>query len=441
MADTQTQTSSSNPQPNISKAIGVLGLLIGMAIVPPIFSRIFAVGALESNESNGLWVFSIGFILLSLALFKWGTARTEKVGLVFFSVIILISIELTARFSYNVLAPESTKQRLALAAEKTADEFMAYKGHPFVVFTGVEGVSLVGNQQNETAAKFNKQGFIGDDFVMGKSPDVVRVATLGGSTTARGYPKKMNSYLNASSSTEFEVLNFGMSFWTTAHSMVNFTLNVVDYQPDYVVVHHAWNDSKPRNVAAEDFRNDYSHVLTYFHEPEIPDKWPIKVSLIYRYFRFFHSLLPTWAYLENATTLEKPKPTGALYSNTRELEPYERNLRTIIDLAIMREMRVLLVTQPHSHDESILYYFAAEHIDQCNEIARGLAQEYGDQVAFLDLDSAMSGKMDSVFVDVGHMNPEGMQVKAELIGQAILNDIELQVLTTTNNDGDSPSSP
>lgn len=441
MADTQTQDSTNKPQPTISKAIGMLGVFLGLMIIPPLFSRIFAVGMLESSETNMLWLFSIGFILLSLALFKWGTARTEKVGLVFFSVIILISIELSARFAYNVLAPESTKNRLALAAEKTADEFMAYKGHPFVVFTGVEGVSLVGNQQNETAAKFNKQGFIGDDFVMEKRPDVVRVATLGGSTTARGYPEKMDAFLNEASSTKFEVLNFGMSYWTTAHSIVNFTLNVVDYQPDYVVVHHAWNDSKPRNVAAKDFRNDYSHVLTYFHEPEIPDKWPIKVSLIYRYFRFFHSLLPTWAYLENATTLEKPKPSGPLYSNPRELEPYERNLRTIIDLAILRNMRVLLVTQPHSHDESILYYFAAEHIDQCNEIARKLASEYDDQIAFFDLDSSMSGKMDSVFVDVGHMNPGGMKIKAEFIGQAILNDLQIRESAATNNDEGSPSSP
>jgi hypothetical protein len=52
----------------------------------------------------------------------------------------------------------------------------------------------------------------------------------------------MEDYLNAHASAgdgRFEVLNFGLGFYTTAHSLVNYVLNVVDYHPGYLVIHHA----------------------------------------------------------------------------------------------------------------------------------------------------------------------------------------------------------
>jgi hypothetical protein len=42
-------------------------------------------------------------------------------------------------------------------------------------------------------------------------------------------------------------MNFGHPYWTTNHSVVNFMLNVLDFHPDFVVIHHGWNEERARN--------------------------------------------------------------------------------------------------------------------------------------------------------------------------------------------------
>ena len=102
------------------------------------------------------------------------------------------------------------------------------------------------------------------------------------------------------------------------------------------------------------------------------------------------------------------------------LYPYERNLRTMIDFSILRGIRVVLTTQPHS--TGIRYGDRISHMIQCNAILQKLAKEYGNKIVFVDVDKAITGKMERVFQDLGHMNQEGITFKARLIGEAILFD-------------------
>ena len=106
------------------------------------------------------------------------------------------------------------------------------------------------------------------------------------------------------------------------------------------------------------------------------------------------------------------------------MKPYRRNIETIIDLAIRRNIKPVLTTQPHTVNEKLAHYYIYPHVDQCNAIARELRGVYGDAVIFVDLDSMMTGKMDEVFLDLGHMNDTGISFKAEQIGGAILQDFK-----------------
>ena len=233
----------------------------------------------------------------------------------------------------------------------------------------------------------------------------------------------MEEYLNDrkdEDSYHFEAMNFGMGWYTSAHSVINFVLNVIDFSPDYVILHDGWNEGFVRNVPASEFRGDYAHALTYFHEPYIVDKYPIRVSVLYRYVKQRLTAEPDWVFLDTAI-LKKIKRTELEWKNLNELNPYRRNIKTIVDLANLRGIRVVLSTQPHSTDPQVLSkYDGAVHMDQANNIVREVYKEYQDNVLFVDLDVLMTGKMNKVFEDLGHMDVDGTKFQAEQFGKVIL---------------------
>lgn len=404
--------------------VSLIGLITSVLLIPFIFNRYLAVTPLLDREWEALAVFcgimsgvaAITFLLRRKLPMWW--------ALLYFGLLLLINLELGARLLVHYTISFEKRQALGDAANRTYLDYTAYKGHPFLGFTGRPSVELKGNQNLGNLAAFNNFGFAGRDFQIPKPPNTIRVVAMGGSTTICGYPAFTETFLNTHTgdSLKFEVLNFGMTYWTSAHTAVNFILNVIDFQPDYVIFHHAWNEDKARNVPEELFRNDYSHAITYFHEPEIHDKWPLRISMIYRGIQMKLGIQPEWASLGAATTVKDLPVVQPLYSNKNELYPFMRNIRTIIDLAGVRGIRVMLVTQPHSTDPNIPYYYAHEMIDQGNEVVREIAAQYGKQVAFFDLDSLMTGHYNEVFIDLGHMNEEGIKFKGEQVGAALLND-------------------
>ena len=131
--------------------------------------------------------------------------------------------------------------------------------------------------------------------------------------------------------------------------------------------------------------------------------------------------------LEPATTIARERKEP-LYNNHWDLYPYERNIKTILDLANVRGTRVVLTTQPHSTDPEIPIYWAHDAIDDGNDIMRRIRQEYLQQALFVDLDSMMTGTQNALFKDLGHLHPEGIRMKAEAIGAAIAEDVLNPVL-------------
>lgn len=65
----------------------------------------------------------------------------------------------------------------------------------------------------------------------------------------------------------------------------------------------------------------------------------------------------------------------------------------------------------------------AKQIDQANEVMRDIASSYSSDVIFIDLDDMMTGKMESVFVDLAHVTEAGRKAKADVIGEAIMQDL------------------
>ncbi len=101
-----------------------------------------------------------------------------------------------------------------------------------------------------------------------KSPDVVRIACLGGSTTMRKYPAHLQRVLNRRpGNLKFEVMDFGCNGWTLMESTINFLIRVSAFQPDIVLLHHAANESPPRQWP--NYKPDYSHFRKSWNNPRL----------------------------------------------------------------------------------------------------------------------------------------------------------------------------
>jgi GDSL-like Lipase/Acylhydrolase family len=430
------------------KFVSGYALIISLLIAPPIFERFFAMLYLFQGERVILWIASV--LLMSISLYGFfGRLRPTWVYFVLFNLLLLISVELGARSAVKLFFPNK-EVSLARRANFTYDELRRSVGHPFLQFNGLP--STTGNQvlgwyfsnlnsstgENKSdknkeikyefgnLSTFNNLGFVGRDFAYAKPPGVIRIAALGASTTADGYPAMLEEYLNArvaAQSNRFEVMNFGHGYWTSAHVLVNFVLNVIDFAPDYVIIHQAANDEDARASEAE-FRGDYSHHLKVFQPPRIVDRYILRVSVPYRALKFYLNPNPEWMFIEGASRIPRKLPQRAL--NGRELGVFRRNIETIIDVASARQIKVVLTTMPRSTDKRYTNIHL-HHLDQLNEVLRSIAANH-DRLLFVDLDKLMTGKENQLFLDPVHVNDSGKRMKAEYLGKRIIDDEERTLL-------------
>jgi hypothetical protein len=431
---TKTSATVERTRDAFRKFVSGYALIISLLIAPPIFERFFAMLYLFQGERVILWIGSL--LLMSITLYGFfGRLRPTWVYFVLFNLLVLVSVELGVRSAVKLFFPNK-EVSLARRAAWTYDEFRRIAGHPFLQFSGVPSTTGQiyrvpkpggrGNEVTENLSTFNNFGFVGRDFAYAKPPGVIRIAALGASTTADGYPAMLEKYLNARVATQtnrFEVMNFGQGYWTSAHVLVNFVLNVIDFAPDYIVIHQAANDQHARASEAE-FRGDYSHYLKVFQPPRIADRYLLRVSVPYRALKFYLNPNPEWMFVETASQIRRKEPPREL--NARELGVFRRNIETIIDVATARQIKVVLTTMPHSTEERY-DPLNLHQVDQLNEVLRSIAANH-DRLLFVDLDKLMTGKVNHVFVDPFHVNDTGRQMKAEYIGKRIIDDEERTLL-------------
>ncbi len=409
-----------DPRPSFHRALAAIGgltIAAGATFAPPLAERLWALEPLHAEDRLPLWLLAIACTGLGLFLWRSRSAARGPLAALTVSLGALVGIELGVRVWLRAQPLEQQRDTILLA-RRTYHDLMAYQAHPFLQFTGRPGIALHGNEALGTLLPFNNRGFLGPAPAETLQKGTLRIACLGGSTTARGYPQRMQRLLSKREETPpLEVLNFGMGWYTSAHSTVNFVLNVADLEPDYVVFHHAWNDARTRNRATP-ARGDYSHALKAFEEPHIPDALLIRGSVLYRWAT--HQLFgePDWAFLEHAAVKKGGYRNPPDYSDLTELIPYHNNLRTVVELSWARGIVPVVTTQPHIIDANQNPGLQV-HIHQCNQVVNAMVKRWGDKVVFVDLDAMFTGKNDH-FVDVGHMTPNAMDKKALAIGDAIL---------------------
>jgi len=318
--------------------------------------------------------------------------------------------------------------------------------HPFL------GYSLKPNGTTEIRDEFgtrrystNSLGLRGRDVPRKKGASTFRVICVGGSTTENQYvnddetyPAQLERLLQAQyPALTIEVLNAGLSAYSTAHTLINFQLNLVGLEPDLLVVYQAINDLMP--MGYPDFQSDYRNFYTSYHlrrlvetdlryEPDWPG-WLRRTGVGQLLLRARRRTV-IWDFDEAG-----PRPGFLMHRVAPDvLRVYERNLLHLVHLARAADVEVCLSTFAHvlkpvmpaetlKRLRRFPWYHhlspraVCEALIRMNVIVSRLAER--ERTLFVDNDKLMPKDL-SLFIDTCHMRPPALKLLAEHFRDAIV---------------------
>jgi len=310
-------------------------------------------------------------------------------------------------------------------------EQQLYSEHPYLPY-----VLSPGYRNAAGTNRVNALGYRGDEITRQKPKGTYRIVCLGGSTTwgaledyKLSYPYLLQKDLcERYGHPEVQVVNGGVSGYTTYESLLNLELRALDLSPDLILVYHAVNDAKSRLVPPERYTGDnagYRRSLRVHYSF-------LEHSL------FLHYLFVQWGWSETNSLermarrpgVEIPKgaskeeKTRMLMEVVRKNPPlyFERNLRDIVAVARANGAKVMLTswayTTENGGDMATPWYRAM--VGEHNAISRRLAKQLGTYF----YDFAMQMPPDAKYwKDSMHMSEAGAPVKADLFARYIANHI------------------
>jgi len=288
-----------------------------------------------------------------------------------------------------------------------------YERNPYTIFQRTRGQDGI-----------NGRGFNDWGWSLKKTPGVPRVLCMGASTTEGGnaqgrnasYPTQLERVLEARTGRDFEVMNAGISGWSTAEGLMAWFLMLKDYQPDLVIIQFAVNDVNPRRRA--DFRRDYTHWRTQV--PRVRAGMLESLLLysdLYVFLRMRRQETPDMMRLSTLWSEDEPLIHEGRLPHETSL-PYRRNIRSIAADARAGGSVVALLTMP------INPAFASEEwsygVREHNQHLRELAAE--NDYLLIDCYRAFEARPELLpeFLDLVHLSSAGNQVKADTAAEVLL---------------------
>jgi hypothetical protein len=412
----------------VNLVLAGMGAIAFACLLPVLFHPLFSLEPIDAWMlgwlHRGQKIVGGGVVLMLLLAWR---SRPGPLAALYLGMLLLLGSELGLRLWVKHAADPSFVE-LSMAPIPVMDEGSpegTHAGHPFLQYTAQPHVG-----------DYNYLGFKGADHSHDKAAGTLRVALLGASTTEWGLDEGLRPFLNqgleATPFARAEILNFGLAGWTSTHSAANFLLNVIDFSPDVVVVHHGWNDDEFETGLCP--RGDYASRLV--SHPVVQDETAtvglLRLSAIYR-LAMVEIMLRQDAPMgccgdakaSLAGRLNDAGPTDGrscsdVFALKGEHWPLERNLRSIVQLARANEILPIILTMPHSTDPTKARRGGSDvaaHLDQTNEVNRKASAETG--ALLVDLDAHMTGE-NQLFTDVAHVSTTGNRVKGRHIAAAIL---------------------
>jgi lysophospholipase L1-like esterase len=259
----------------------------------------------------------------------------------------------------------------------------------------------------------NSRGFRGPEFSTQKPAGGFRVLCLGGSTTFWGYsdretyPALLEARLREVSGTAVEVLNLGVSGYTSAMNAERFLREYRSFEPDLVVVYEGINDIS--TLSPSRYRQRIGHSLA------LATAWNLAAEWLQRgegdrladavAARFDREIAPGYDALRSAGESCGARLLACTFPGP-DLSHLRDDERGFLEGELYRSWREL---------GSLEGYRAA--LDRYNQKLGAWAAARG--VAVADLGERICGTSD-IFMDLCHMNTEGLDRVAGEVAREVL---------------------
>lgn len=318
----------------------------------------------------------------------------------------------------------------------TSPELLLYERHPFLEYTLRPNVEI---NYDRIKLHINSLGFRGKEFDPNDARPF-RVFVFGGSCVFNR-PKNNNisfctilekklkaKYPNR----DIEIVNAGVSGYTTFHSLINLSTRILDYNPDAIIVYHSWNDIKTwpylnrKANYGQLYQKVYSKLETHNALRTLANKSYIWLAMkpLRRQLREFFPLRTRNRSIV-AKTLRPNKDGDTSFGKL----VYKRNITNIVTVAKKNGVQVLLInplTLVHSENSKeekrkIDYNLAkvpAESLPQLMSDAGKILEEVAldEHIPYIDLNKHLDQNLDNLSDHI-HLTPKGNEAVAEYLSQ------------------------
>lgn len=281
--------------------------------------------------------------------------------------------------------------------------------------------------------------------VLNTDTNTIRILCLGGSTThnfdldrENQYPAILKTLLEDSlPNVNIEMVNGGYDWYTTKHSLINYTSYYNSFEPDYVIIMHAINDIcrsfTPQGLALGNYKEDYTHFYGPGYDvanPPMLEKHILKTFLGVQKYEDFTSDL---------------KMEEMALDQFLSLESYKENYDNLIRYVKSDGGKCYVVEQASSYQEvnpdSLNYYFwfgralcnnyggaypsnnSLYHAMKLyNQEAKKIANEYN--VEFIETSHILYPDT-TYFNDDVHYTPLGKQTLSNIVFNHLIHDIQV----------------
>lgn len=362
--------------------------------------------------------------------------------IVFNIIVALIVIEILFRICYRVICGY---WYVVGKRERWKDNYVV--AHPFLSLSYKKNSVIKTNKKLNyilsrgkyssfvNPLRINNFGHFGNDFEERKDSDTLRIACLGNSTTANNiafenkdycYPDMLQKELQSKifllkKYDKVEVYNFGIGGWVCQDILIDFVLNVLRTNPDYVIFCHGYVDL-PFHLM-DSFSCDYFHgrrnLGEVIRDIQLTSYLP-SVSF-WKLYEFLKTKLVGSGNVRK-DVVEKIRKQKINYNNNFDTLKYEADiLKNIFIICKYFGIRMIVSTYSFYNFGNISAFNKIEQgVEIENENIKKLSEEF--DTIFVD-HAKIIPKNDNYFLDWVHFTPKGMQFLAKNYSKLIVEDI------------------
>lgn len=294
---------------------------------------------------------------------------------------------------------------------------------------------------NHSRLHTNAHGFRGEEVAMDKPNGTFRVLFMGGSTVycdrsawEQTHVRLLETKLREQfPKRKIEVLNTGMHWYTSQHSLQNYLFRLQDFEPDLVILYHGINDLcrsfSPEKLSYGPFRSDYGHYFGPVARLVLKQHRAVKIPTPQCLHDFVNEVL--------FSDLRSLKPHSV--KDFPSLKSFRRNMRRFAQILKLDKVPLILCSQAFIYRQDLdekaraqLWMNSAfcqqggvypdlesmaRGMNQFNEASRAIAREAG--LPFVELEPHLPKDLEHFHDDV-HTTEKANAIIAERVFQRIL---------------------